>query len=53
MNGKTLVRNGLKRPCKRCERIFLPTGRDCRICEKCKRKKYLEGQLKRMEKLKK
>lgn len=47
-----LIRNGLKRPCRRCNNLFLPTGRDCRICENCKRKSYLEGQLKRRKKLK-
>lgn len=46
------IRNGLRRPCKRCNKFFFPTGKDCRVCEDCKKKSYLEGQLKRMERYK-
>lgn len=43
LKGK-FIRPFLKRPCKKCNQPFLPTGKTCRICEDCKRKLYLEGQ---------
>lgn len=25
-----------KRPCKKCEKMFRPTGRDTKLCDKCR-----------------
>ena len=33
---KTNERRGLRRPCKRCGKMFQPTGGACKICENCK-----------------
>ena len=40
----------LHRPCKRCNKRFLPNGKDNVICEECKRKSQLNGAKIRMEK---
>jgi len=28
-------RKRFKKPCRRCNELFRPTGRDCRFCNKC------------------
>jgi len=29
------MRKKLKKPCKRCGKSFIPTGNECKLCEKC------------------
>lgn len=32
----------LRRPCSKCEKYFVPTGRDSKICPKCFEKVWIE-----------
>ncbi len=41
-----------KKPCKYCEKYFIPTGPGCKVCEKCIKRKYKENGLKARERKK-
>lgn len=35
-----------KKPCKYCDELFRPDGRDSKVCDKCKEKQKIERKLK-------
>ena len=38
-----------KKPCRRCEELFRPTGKSCKLCDNCKKRKGIGTKHERIE----
>lgn len=41
----------LKKPCVKCDHYFIPSGRQVKVCDECRQKKYKEFSQKWINKL--
>lgn len=41
-----MVKKRLRRPCKKCNKLFMPTGRECWVCETCLKEYWNNRKLK-------